>query len=47
MGVGHVVRVVADETNAVTENAFEWRSRKAGYGGKTAQSVAEAESMLH
>ena len=34
MGVGHVVRVVADETNAVTENAFEWRSRKAGYGGK-------------
>lgn len=47
MGVGDVVRVVADETSAVTENAFQRRSRKAGYEGKTAHSVAEAEAMLH
>ena len=46
MGVGDVVRVVAAETSAVTENAFQRRSRKAGYEGKTAQSVAEAEQML-
>lgn len=46
MGVGDVVRVVAAETSAVTENAFQRRSRAAGYEGKTAQSVAEAEEML-
>lgn len=46
MGVGDVVRVVATETSAVTENAFQRRSRAAGYEGKTAQSVAEAEEML-
>jgi sensor histidine kinase regulating citrate/malate metabolism len=47
MGVGDVVRVVADETSAVTENAFQRRSRKAGYEGKTAHTVDEAEAMLH
>lgn len=47
MGVGDVVRVVADETSAVTENAFQRRSRKAGYEGKTAHSVEEAEELLH
>jgi TusA-related sulfurtransferase len=47
MGVGDVVRVVADETSAVTENAFQRRSRKAGYEGKTAHTVDEAERMLH
>ena len=46
MGVGDVVRVVADETSSVTENAFQRRSRQAGYEGKTAESVAEAERML-
>ena len=47
MGVGDVVRVVADETSAVTENAFQRRSRKAGYEGKTAHTVDEAARMLH
>jgi len=46
MGVGDVVRVVADETSAVTENAFQRRSRQAGYEGKTAHTVEEAEQML-
>ncbi|MFA1611091.1 hypothetical protein [Halobellus rubicundus] len=46
MGVGDVVRVVADETSAVTENAFQRRSRQAGYTGKTASSRAEAERKL-
>jgi len=46
MGVGDVVRVVADDTSAVTENAFQRRSRKAGYEGKTATSVSEAEELL-
>jgi len=46
MGVGDVVRVVADETSTVTENAFQRRSRKAGYDGKTAHSVSEAEQKL-
>lgn len=46
MGVGSVVRVVAEETSAVTENAFQRRSRKAGYEGKTAHSVAAAERKL-
>ena len=46
MGVGDVVRVVAEETSAVTENAFQRRSRQAGYEGKTATSVAEAEQKL-
>lgn len=46
MGVGDVVRVVADGTSAVTENAFQRRSRKAGYDGKTATTVAEAERKL-
>ena len=46
MGVGDVVRVVAEDTSAVTENAFQRRSRKAGYEGKTATSVAEAERKL-
>lgn len=46
MGVGDVVRVVAAETSAVTENAFQRRSRQAGYEGKTATSVPEAERKL-
>lgn len=46
MGVGDVVRVVAEETSAVTENAFQRRSRQAGYEGKTATTVAEAERKL-
>lgn len=46
MGVGDVVRVVADETSTVTENAFQRRSRQAGYEGKTATTVAEAERKL-
>lgn len=46
MGVGDVVRVVAEETSAVTENAFQRRSRQAGYEGKTATSVAQAEQKL-
>ncbi|WP_435185154.1 hypothetical protein [Halobellus sp. EA9] len=46
MGAGDVVRVVADETSAVTENAFQRRSRQAGYAGKTASSRAEAERKL-
>lgn len=46
MGVSDVVRVVADETSKVTENAFQRRSRKAGYDGKTATTVAEAERKL-
>ena len=47
LGVGDVVRVVADETSAVTENAFQRRSRKAGYEGKTATSVRAAERQLN
>ena len=47
MGVGDVVRVVAEETSAVTENAFQRRSRKAGYEGKTATSVRAAERQLN
>ncbi|MDS0261468.1 hypothetical protein NDI56_18865 [Haloarcula sp. S1CR25-12] len=46
MGVSDVVRVVADDTSTVTENAFQRRSRQAGYDGKTATSVAEAERKL-
>ncbi|TQQ80265.1 hypothetical protein [Halonotius roseus] len=46
MGVGDVVRVVAEDTSVVTENAFQRRSREAGYEGKTAASVAEAEEKL-
>ncbi|ATW88173.1 hypothetical protein halTADL_1398 [Halohasta litchfieldiae] len=46
MSVGDVVRVVADDTSSVTENAFQRRSRKAGYDGKTATTVAEAERKL-
>lgn len=46
LGVGDVVRVVADETSTVTENAFQRRSRQAGYEGKTANSVDEAERLL-
>ncbi|WP_324664517.1 hypothetical protein [Haloarcula sediminis] len=46
LGVGDVVRVVADETSAVTENAFQRRSREAGYGGKTATTMSEAERKL-
>lgn len=46
MGVGDVVRVVASDTSRVTENAFQRRSRQAGYEGKTAESVEEAEAML-
>jgi len=47
MGVGDVVRVVAEDTSIVTENAFQRRSREAGYEGKTAASVAEAEKKLN
>jgi hypothetical protein len=46
LGVGDVVRVVAEETSPVTENAFQRRSRQAGYEGKTATSLAEAEEKL-
>jgi len=46
LGVGDVVRVVAKDTSAVTENAFQRRSRQAGYEGKTATSVSEAERKL-
>jgi len=46
MGVADVVRVVAEETSTVTENAFQRRSRQAGYEGKTATSVSEAERKL-
>ncbi|MBX0288294.1 hypothetical protein [Haloarcula salinisoli] len=46
MGVADVVRVVAEETSAVTENAFQRRSRQAGYEGKTATTVDEAERKL-
>jgi len=46
MGVGDVVRVVASDTSQVTENAFQRRSRQAGYEGKTAETVEEAEAML-
>jgi len=46
MGVGDVVRVVADGTSTVTENAFQRRSRQAGYDGKTANSVSTAEQKL-
>ncbi|WP_254271120.1 hypothetical protein [Haloarcula marina] len=47
MGVGDVVRIVDEETSTVTENAFQRRSRAAGYEGKTAKSVEEAERLLH
>ncbi|MFC7075390.1 hypothetical protein [Haloarcula halophila] len=46
MGVGDVVRVVGEETSMVTENAFQRRSRQAGYDGKTANSIAAAERKL-
>lgn len=46
LGVGDVVRVVAEETSPVTENAFQRRSRQAGYEGKTATSLAGAEQKL-
>jgi hypothetical protein len=46
MGVDTTVRVVTDETSAVVTNAFERRSRDAGYTGETAASVAEAERIL-
>ena len=46
LGVADVVRVVAADTSAVTENAFQRRSRKAGYDGKTAETVADAEAKL-
>lgn len=46
MGVSDVIRVVAEETSTVTENAFQRRSRQAGYEGKTATTVAEAERKL-
>ncbi len=46
LGLSDVVRVVAEATSAVTENAFQRRSRAAGYAGKTASTVAEAEQKL-
>ncbi|WP_324756304.1 hypothetical protein [Haloarcula montana] len=46
LGVGDVVRVVGEETSTVTENAFQRRSRQAGYDGKTATSIAAAERKL-
>jgi len=46
MGLGDVVRVVAEETSPVTENAFQRRARQAGYEGKTATSVTGAEEKL-
>ena len=33
-------------TSSVTENAVQRRSRKAGYEGKTATSIEEAERLL-
>lgn len=46
MGVGAVVRVVGAETSAVVSNAFQRRSRKAGYEGETAPTVEAAERHL-
>ncbi|QCC51898.1 hypothetical protein [Halapricum salinum] len=46
MDVGDVVRVVGDDTSAVVQNAFQRRSRKAGYEGKTAATVQAAERQL-
>jgi hypothetical protein len=46
MGVGDVVRVIGEETSTVVENAFQRRSRKAGYDGQTATTVQEAERQL-
>lgn len=46
MGVGDVVRVIGEETSAVVTNAFQRRSRKAGYEGKTADTVTAAEKQL-
>ncbi|WP_276272145.1 hypothetical protein [Haloarcula litorea] len=46
MGLGDVVRVVGTETSRVTENAFQRRSRQAGYEGETAPTVSAAEQRL-
>jgi hypothetical protein len=46
MAVGDVVRVIGEETSTVVENAFQRRSRKAGYEGKTAPTVEAAERQL-
>mgnify|MGYP000722411504 CR=1 FL=1 len=46
MDIGNVVRVVGDDTSAVVQNAFQRRSRKAGYEGQTAATVQAAERQL-
>jgi hypothetical protein len=45
-GVDRVVRVVDDDTSNVVTHAFQRRSKKAGYSGETADSVAAAEQLL-
>lgn len=44
--VGRVVRVSDDSTSQVVVNAFERRSRRAGYSGETADSVDAARRQL-
>lgn len=46
MGLDEVVRVTDDDTSAVVVNAFERRSRKAGYSGDTAPDLQTAERRL-
>ena len=46
MGVSEVVRVVGADTSAVVSNAFQRRSRKAGYDGETAPTVRAAERKI-
>ena len=46
MGVDRVIRVVDEDTSDVVVNAFERRSRDAGYSGETVDTMAEAETRL-
>ena len=46
LGVDRVLRVVDDETSDVVVNAFERRSRDAGYSGETVNTMEEAERLL-
>lgn len=46
MGLDEVVRVTDEDTSAVVVNAFERRSRKAGYSGDTAPDLRTAERRL-
>lgn len=45
-GATDVVRVVDDDTSRVTLMSFRMGSREAGYEGKTAESVSEAERII-